>query len=90
MYNYLKRAITFANKKFFVAENVKGFVTLGEKSGKFFGKDGNIERLGTIASAIIDELSSIGNGYDVEIDVWFQKENFYLYSSPFFANLTTL
>ena len=66
LYHYLKLAISLTNPKFFVAENVKGFVTLGEKSGKFFNNDGSIEKLGIIANAIIEELASIGNGYDVQ------------------------
>ena len=45
-----------------------------EKSGKFFAKDGNIERLGAIASAIIDELSLIGKGYDVQYRILNAKD----------------
>jgi len=74
LYHYLKLAISLTNPKFFVAENVKGFVTLGEKSGKFFAKDGNIERLGAIASAIIDELSLIGKGYHVQYRILNAKD----------------
>ena len=65
LYVFLKRAINLTNPEFFVAENVKGFVTIGEKSGKFFSPDGKIEKLGKIASTIIDEMSSLGDGYDV-------------------------
>ena len=74
LYHYLKRSISLTNPKFFVAENVKGFVTLGEKSGKFFNNDGSIEKLGVIASAIIEELSLIGSGYDVQYRILNAKD----------------
>ena len=67
MYHYLKRAIMLVNPKFFVVENVKGFVTIGENGkGQFFNKDGTIKKLGKIATAIVDELASTGAGYNVE------------------------
>ena len=53
LYHYLKRAITFANPKFFVAENVKGFVTIGENAKQSFFKKGKIANLGSVASAIV-------------------------------------
>ena len=74
LYNYLKRAITFADPKFFVAENVKGFVTIGEEgSGKFF-EDGKISKLGDIAAAIKGELESTGGGYNVQCQVLDAKD----------------
>ena len=67
LYNYLKRAITLSNPKCFVAENVKGFVSIGEKgTGPYFDKDGKVIKFGTIAQAIITELEEIGVGYKVE------------------------
>ena len=57
LYLYLKRAIDKSNPDFFVAENVKGFVHMGEKTkkGPHF-KNGKISHLGDVAQAIIDDL----------------------------------
>ena len=74
LYVFLKRAINLTNPEFFVAENVKGFVTIGEKSGKFFSADGKIEKLGKVAGTIIDEMSSLGNGYDVHYKILNAKD----------------
>ena len=74
LYVFLKRAINLTNPEFFVAENVKGFVTIGEKSGKFFSADGKIERLGKVASTIIDEMLSLGDGYDVHYKILNAKD----------------
>ena len=60
LYQYLKKSIKDVMPEFFVAENVKGFVTLGEKGGKPFFKNGKIQRLGKTAHAIIDDLKSVG------------------------------
>lgn len=60
LYQYLKKSIEQVKPEFFVAENVKGFVTLGEKGGKQFFKNGKIQRLGKTSQAIIDELESVG------------------------------
>ena len=38
LYKHLKQAIEDANPKFFVAENVKGFVSIGEKSKPVYSK----------------------------------------------------
>jgi len=60
LYKDLKRAISTMKPEFFVAENVKGFVTIGEKNqGKYF-QNGKIIKLGKVAKAIISELSEIG------------------------------
>ena len=72
LYRDLKRAIQVAKPEFFVAENVKGFVTIGEHGrGKFF-KNGKIARLGNIARAIINELADIG--YVVHYDLHNAKD----------------
>ena len=74
LYNYLKRAITLANPKFFVAENVKGFVTIGEKGkGKFF-ENNKIVKLGTVAAAIKSELETISAGYKVHCQMLDAKD----------------
>ena len=59
LYKELKRAISVIKPEFFVAENVKGFVTIGEQGGKFF-QDGKITKLGKISQRIIVELSELG------------------------------
>ena len=75
LYHYLKRAISISNPDFFVAENVKGFVSIGEEPknvynkklkktvkrspGPFF-KDGKIVKLGKIAQGIISDLEIDG------------------------------
>ena len=75
MYHYLKRAIMLVNPKFFVVENVKGFVTIGENGkGQFFNKDGTIKKLGKIATAIVDELASTGTGYNVKYEILNAKD----------------
>ena len=74
MYNYLKRAITFANPKFFVAENVKGFVSIGEDGkNKLYDKEGNLQ-LGKVASAITSELATTGGGYNVHCKILDAKD----------------
>ena len=74
LYHYLKRAITFANPKFFVAENVKGFVTIGENGkGKFFKHD-KIAKLGDVAAAIKSELEATGGGYKVHCEMLDAKD----------------
>ena len=74
LYHYLKRAITFANPKFFVAENVKGFVTIGENGkGKFF-EHGKITKLGDVAAAIKSELETTGGGYKVHCEMLDAKD----------------
>ena len=42
LYQDLKRAISTVSPEFFVAENVKGFVTIGEKTQKKFFENGKI------------------------------------------------
>ena len=74
LYHYLKRAITFANPKFFVAENVKGFVTIGENAKQSFFKKGKIANLGSVASAIVKELESTGAGYNVKYELLDAKD----------------
>ena len=66
LYKELKRAISIVKPEFFVVENVKGFVTLGESTGKFF-KDGKIIMLGEIATIVIDELSKLGYNVTYEL-----------------------
>ena len=56
----LKRAISKVKPEFFVAENVKGFVTIGEKNNSKYFKDGKIIKLGKLAQKIIKQLSNIG------------------------------
>ena len=70
LYQDLKRAISTVNPEFFVAENVKGFVTIGETtSGKFF-HNGKIIKLGKVASAIIEEFRKMGEeGYTVHYEL---------------------
>lgn len=67
LYRDLKRAISAVKPEFFVAENVKGFVTIGENGNKQFFKDGKIIKLGKVASTIIRELSGIG--YNVKYEL---------------------
>ncbi|MCS5649383.1 MAG: DNA cytosine methyltransferase, partial [Dehalococcoidia bacterium] len=74
LYQYLKRAITFANPKFFVAENVKGFVTIGENAKQSFFKKGKIANLGSVASAIVKELEATGAGYNVKYELLDAKD----------------
>ena len=65
LYQELKRAISQNNPKFFVAENVKGFVTIGENNKQKYFQKGEILKLGKVAAAIIKELGEVGNGYTV-------------------------
>ena len=74
LYHYLKRAITFANPKFFVAENVKGFVTIGKNAKQSFFKKGKIANLGSVASAIVKELEATGAGYNVKYELLDAKD----------------
>jgi len=60
LYHDLKRAISSVKPEFFVAENVKGFVTIGEKSHKKYFKNGKIAKLGEVAQAIVDQLTDVG------------------------------
>lgn len=69
LYQDLKRAIEYVRPEFFVAENVKGFVTIGENnSGKFF-ENGKIVKLGKVAEAIIQQLSEINGGYEISYEL---------------------
>ena len=69
LYQDLKRAISTVSPEFFVAENVKGFVTIGETGHKKFFINGKIIKLGKIAKVIIDEFSKIGKGYNVHYEL---------------------
>ena len=75
LYHYLKQAISLSEPDFFVAENVKGFVSIGEKPKKVYNKklkktverspgpffkDGKIVKLGKIAQGIITDLELDG------------------------------
>ena len=60
LYRELKRAINTVKPEFFVAENVKGFITIGENVKKSYFKDGKIIVLGKIAQMVIDEFEMIG------------------------------
>lgn len=68
LYRDLKRAISTVNPEFFMAENVKGFVTIGETTQKKFFDNGKIVKLGKVASVIIEEFSKIGMGYKISYD----------------------
>ncbi len=68
LYNYLKEAITKGNPKFFVAENVKGFVSIGEKRNFQTYVKGELN-LGKVAQAIVTDLENAGSGYVVKCAV---------------------
>ena len=74
LYQELKRAISLVNPDFFVAENVKGFVTIGEKSKSKYFHNGKIVKLGVVAQAIVDELSAVGKGYTVKYELHNAKD----------------
>ena len=74
LYQELKRAISLVNPDFFVAENVKGFVTIGEKTKSKYFHNGKIAKLGAVAQAIVDELSAVGKGYDVKYELHNAKD----------------
>jgi len=67
LYQDLKRAIFSVKPEFFVAENVKGFVTIGEKSHEKYFENGKIIKLGKISQTIIDQLSDIGYNLSYEL-----------------------
>ena len=69
LYQDLKRAIDTVSPKFFVAENVKGFVTIGETTQRKFFDNGEIIKLGKVASTIIDEFRKIGERYTVSYEL---------------------
>ena len=70
LYQDLKRAISTVNPEFFMAENVKGFVTIGETTQRKFFDNGKIVKLGKVATAIIDELENSGEkGYNVSYEL---------------------
>ena len=69
LYSELKRAISIANPEFFVAENVKGFITIGENGNKKFFENGKIIKLGKVTQTIIDQLSSINKGYTIHYEL---------------------
>jgi DNA (cytosine-5)-methyltransferase 1 len=54
---------------FFVGENVKGFVTIGEKSKAKYFQNGSIAKLGRVAEVIIKELSEINGGYNISYEL---------------------
>jgi len=68
LYHYLKEAISRGDPKFFVAENVKGFVSIGENSSFKTYHKGKLQ-LGKVATAIVSDLESAGSGYDVTCDI---------------------
>jgi len=74
LYRELKRAIDLVNPEFFVAENVKGFVTIGEKSKAKHFHNGKIARLGKVAEIIIKELSEVGRGYNIHYELHNAKD----------------
>lgn len=74
LYQELKRAINLVNPDFFVAENVKGFVTIGEKTKSKYFQNGKIIKLGIVAKAIIDEFSTVGKGYNVKYELHNAKD----------------
>jgi len=69
LYQDLKRAISTVSPEFFVAENVKGFVTIGEKTQKKFFENGKIIKLGDVAEVIINQLSEVNGGYNVSYEL---------------------
>ncbi len=69
LYQDLKRAIEYVQPEFFVAENVKGFVTIGENSSDKFFENGKIVKLGKVAEVIIHQLSEIDGGYRVSYEL---------------------
>ena len=69
LYHDLRRAIEFVKPEFFVAENVKGFVTIGERNQSKFFQNGKIVKLGKVAEAIIDQLSDTDGGYKVRYEL---------------------
>ncbi|MBT5171969.1 MAG: DNA cytosine methyltransferase [Candidatus Nitrosopelagicus sp.] len=69
LYNFLKKAIDKGNPKFFVAENVKGFVSIGEKGGfQTYDKEGKLN-LGKVANAIVTDLEKAGIGYKIKCEI---------------------
>ena len=74
LYRELKRAISLVNPEFFIGENVKGLVTIGEKSKAKYFHDGKIVKLGKVAEAIIRELSEVGKGYNVTYQLHSAKD----------------
>ena len=74
LYRELKRAISLVNPEFFIGENVKGLVTIGEKSKAKYFHDGKIVKLGKVAEAIIRELSEVGKGYNVSYQLHSAKD----------------
>jgi DNA (cytosine-5)-methyltransferase 1 len=74
LYQDLKRAIDTVSPEFFVAENVKGFVTIGETTQRKFFDNGKIIKLGKVASAIIKELEEVGKGYTVSRELHNAKD----------------
>jgi DNA (cytosine-5)-methyltransferase 1 len=69
LYLDLRRAIENVKPEFFVAENVKGFVTIGEKNQNKFFENGKIVKLGKVADAIIKQLSETDGGYNVSYEL---------------------
>jgi DNA (cytosine-5)-methyltransferase 1 len=69
LYQDLKRAISTVSPKFFVAENVKGFVTIGEKTQKKFFENGKIIKLGNVAEVIKNQLEEVNGGYNVSYEL---------------------
>ena len=65
LYRELKRAIGLEKPDFFVGENVKGFVTIGESSKSKYFQNNKIVKLGKVAETIIQELSNVDGGYNV-------------------------
>ena len=74
LYQELKRAISLVNPEFFIGENVKGLVTIGEKSKAKYFHNGKIVKLGKVAEAIIKELSEVGKGYNVSYQLHSAKD----------------
>jgi len=69
LYRELKRSIDLVKPEFFIGENVKGFVTIGEKRKAKYFQSGKIAKLGKVAEAIIKELSEINGGYNVRYEL---------------------
>ena len=73
LYRYLKKAIDKLNPKCFVAENVKGFVSLGEAGSSLEDSKWGLP-LGNLAQAILTDLENAGKGYTVKAKILNAKQ----------------
>ena len=73
LYRYLKKAIDELNPKCFVAENVKGFVSLGESGSPLEETRWGLP-LGSLAQAILADLENAGRGYNIKAKILNAKD----------------